>query len=411
MSYTLMLVRASPGASDEEVEKIALAVSEAESVRPPGPPDADAERQNRALVEALLEECPELEGGEIDYAALARDSNISEEEARQRYHWWRVTSPEEGAGIEITLYDSYIDIDASRVATDVDWEDLWRYLAILVREGGFVVWDGQGPNVVDLAAGPLGDGTRKKRPRRAKRREADEGSDDVESEDVRRGGEIAKLINRIVDEAIAAPLATAGFRRSGRTWRRQVDDGVTQVVNVGWSSRDGRAEGWFGLNAGVYFRALAESIALYPITNSPKEHDCHVRRRFGPPGGNGWTVRLPGAAKPDPDVGKLLGGLFSWLDRRADSKAPEQHARATRELRETLDRDALPWLERVSALRAARDVWAKGPDMFWGAHASLLLGEREEAARILNRVLEGAKGNPEFSEMVRTWGRKQGLIA
>jgi hypothetical protein len=415
MSYTLMLVRASPGTSDEEVEKIALAASEAERVRRPAPPDAETERQKRVLVEALIEECPELEGGEIDYAALARDSNVSEEEARQRYHWWRVTGPEEGAAIEITLYDSYIDIDASRVETEVDWEDLWRYLEILVREGGFVVWDGQGPNVVDLAAGPLGDGTRKKRPKPAKRRrsrdEPDEGNDAVESEDVRRGGEIAKLINRIIDEAIAAPLALAGFQRSGRTWRRQVDDGVIQVVNMGWSSRDRGVEGWFGLNAGVYFRALAESIALFPLTNSPKEHDCHLRRRHGPPGGNGWTVRVPGVAKPDSDAGRLLGGVFSWLDRRADSKAAKQHVRATRELHETLERHAFPWLERVSTLRAARDVWAKGPDMFWGAHASLLLGEREEAARILNRVLEGAKGNPEFSEMVRTWGRKQSLIA
>src|SRR5688572_532644 len=171
MSYSLMLVRVPTGTSDdEEVEKIAHAVSKAEDARRPGPPDPETERQKRALVEALLAECPELEGGEVDHVAIARAENISEEDARHRYHWWQVSSPEEGAAIEITLYDSYISIDASRVGTDEDWEDLWQYLEILVREGGFVVWDPQGPNVVDLAAGPSGDGKRKKRPKPVKRR-------------------------------------------------------------------------------------------------------------------------------------------------------------------------------------------------------------------------------------------------
>ena len=418
MSYTLVLVRVPPGASEEDVGKIAIAADQAEAARPPGPPDPEAERRKRALVEALLAECPELDVGELDYAEVARGFGVTEDEARQRYRWWRVSGPEEGAAIEITVYDSFINIDASRVETDVDWEDLWQYLEILVREGGFVVWDPQGPNVVDLAAGPSGDGKRKKRRKPTKRRakasegneddEDAEGGDDAEPEDVRRGGEIAKVINRIIDDAIAAPLAAAGFKRSGRTWRRQVDDGVIQVVNVQWSSRDSGAEGWFALNAGVYFRALAESIALYPITNSPKEYDCHVRRRPGSPGG-GWRVRVPGVAKPDPDVKGLLGDFFSWLDRRADSKAAGQDVKATQGLRDALEKDGFEWLERVSTLRGARDEFARGRDMFWGAHASLLLGEREEAVRILNRVL--AKANPEFAETVRAWGRKQGLIA
>ena len=441
MSYNLMLVRVPPGVSeDEDVEKVALAASEAERTRRPSPPDAETERRKRAMVEALLEECPELEGGEVDHAALARTDGISEDEARQRYHWWHVTGPEEGAGIQITLYDSYIDIDASRVETDQDWDDLWRYLEILVREGGFVVWDPQGPNVVDLASGPSGDGKRMKRPKPAKRRsggrsgkkaaeratkggtgdsgddrdegdDGDEGGDDVESEDVRRGGEIAKLINRIIDESITAPLATAGFRRTGRTWRRSVDEGVIQVVNVQWSPRDGGVEAVFWLNAGVYIRALAESIALYAITASPKEYDCQLRRRPGPPGGNGWRVRLPSVENEDPEAKGWFIEFFSWLARRAENKLVEQAARAPREMREALEQHAFPWLERVSTLSGARDELLRGPDMFWAAHASLLLGEREAAARIVEKTLARAKSNPEYSEMVRAWGRTHGLIA
>jgi hypothetical protein len=261
MSYTLLLVRVPAGASEDDVEKIALATTDAEERQPPAPLDPEKERQKQALVTALVAGCPELEGGAPDYAALARAENISEEEARHRFHWWTVSGPDEGAGIEITLYDDYVSIDLpSAAGTDEDWEDVWRYLEILVREGGFVVWDPQAPNLVDLAAGPFGDGTRLTRQERVSpRRKAkkprntdvdesdseDENDPDVEPEDLRRGGEIARLINRIVNEAIADPLASAGFARSGRTWRRVLDTGLIHVVNVHWSPRTGGVEGAF----------------------------------------------------------------------------------------------------------------------------------------------------------------------
>jgi hypothetical protein len=413
MSYSLLLVRVPPGASEEEVEKIALAASEAESDRSPDPPDPAAEQRKRRLAEALLEECPELEGRELDYAALALVNDSSEAEARQRYRWLRVVGPEDGAGIEITIYDSFVSVEMSSLGgTTEDWEDIWRYLEILVREGGLVVWDPQGPNVMDLAAGPPGDGKRRPRkPAKRKRRtrgNADDVDDSVESEDARRGGEIGKLINRIVDDAIATPLATAGFRRSGRTWRRNSSDGVVQVVHVQWSPRDD-VEGSFTLRSGVYFPALAEIIAEFPVTAAPKEYDCHVRRSSAPLGRSGWEVRVPGIAKPDPDVPRLFGDFFSWLDRRADGQAPEQHARATRELREALEKDAFPWLERVSTLRGARDEFLRRGPAFWVAHASLLIGERDEAVRIVEREL--AKAPPEYAETIRAWGRRHGLIA
>jgi len=410
MSYDLILVRVPPGASDEDVERIARAATDPELDRRHGPPDPDAEAQKRALAKALLDACPELEGGEPDYAGLARSNSTSEEEARRQFPWWRISGPDEGAGIEITLYDTYVSVEmASSGGTDQDWEDVWRYLEILVREGGFAVWDPQGPNVVDLAAGPRGDG---KRPKRRKRRERRVDADgDEEPEDARRGGEIGKLINRIVNDAIAAPLAAARFQRSGRTWRRHLDDGVIQVVNVQWSTRNGGVEGWFTLNAGVYFPTLTESIGDFPVTKSPKEYDCHVRKRPLPAGCDGWRVRVPGIAKPDPDVPGLFGRFFGWLDERADRKAGDQHERATRELRESVEARAFPWFERVSTLRGARDeLLQRGPGL-WAAHVSLLMGEREAAARIVEQELAKAKSNPEYSDLVRSWARKHGLIA
>lgn len=433
MSYTLLLLRVPPGASEDDVEKIAISTEETERTRVPGPRDRETDRRKRALVDALLAECRELSGGEPDYTQLARGENITEEQARQRFDWWTVTGPEEGAGIEITLYDDYVSVDIpSTAGTDQDWRDVWRYLEILVSKGGFVVWDPQGSGLVDLAAGPFGDGRRGERPEppapRGKRQKQraepaadddadaegreveDEDNPDVEREDARRGGEIARLINRIVNEAIAEPLAAARFKRSGRTWRRTLDNGLVQVVDVQWSPRGGEVEGSFGLGAGVYSRELAESIALYKPTDSPKEHDCQVRLRPGPQGRRSWQVRVPGIAKPDPDLTGFLGRVFGWLDRRADSKAGDQHAKATRELREALERSAFPAFDRLSTLRGVRDQLARSPDLYWAAHASLLIGERDEAKQLLERALEKARGNPEFSERVREWGRRQGLL-
>ena len=435
MSYTLLLLRVPPGASEDDVEKIAISMEETERTRVPGPRDPETDRRKRALVDALLAECRELSGGEPDYAELARAENITEEQARQRFDWWTVTGPEEGAGIEITLYDDYVSVDMpSAAGTDQDWSDVWRYLEILVSKGGFVVWDPQGSGLVDLAAGPFGDGTRTERPEpgppRGKRKkhraepaadddadaddredgDKDEDDPDIEREDLRRGGEIAKLINRIVNEAIVEPLAAAGFTRSGRTWRRTLDDGLVHVVNVKWSPRDRGVEGMFGLGAGVYSRALAESIALYKPTSSPKEHDCQVRLRPGPQGRSSWRVRVPGIATPDPDLTGFVGRVFGWLDRRADNKAGDQHVKARRDLREALERHAFPAFDRLSTLRGVRDELARSPDLYWAAHASLLLGEREEAKQLLERALDKARGNPEFSKLVRGWGRRQGLL-
>ena len=423
MSYTLLLLRVPPGAAEEEIERIARSAEEIDRAYGVGPPDPDSDRRKQALVDALLTGCPELRGGEPDYAALARAEKISEEQARERHRWWTLTGPEEGAGIEITLYDDHVSVDLpSAAGTDEDWQDVWRYLEILVREGGFAVWDPQGGDLVNLESGPFGDRPRKTRrdavkPRRTSKgdkfdeREQDDGEPgDVEPEDARRGGEIAALINQITDEAIAEPLKEAGFKRSGRTWRRVLDNGLVHVASVQWSPRNGGVEGVFSLTAGVYSRELAESIALFKPTNAPKEPDCQVRLRPGPHGRRNWQVRLPGRTEPDPDLPGFIGRVFTWLDRRADNKAPDQHVKATRELRETLEQHAFPAFERLTTLRGVRDHLANSPDLFWAAHASLLLGERDEARQLLDRALKKASSNPEFAENIRAWGLREKLL-
>lgn len=161
MSYSLILVRVPPGSTDDEVEQAVQVVTGAESGR--SLRSEDNERLKRRLAEALLAECPELDGGEVNHAAIAKAENITEAEAREQYRWWQITGPEEGAGIEIIIYDGYVNIDMAAGGTDEDWNDVFRYADILVREGGFVIWDPQGPNVVDRPVQKADQGRKKKR--------------------------------------------------------------------------------------------------------------------------------------------------------------------------------------------------------------------------------------------------------
>ena len=219
--------------------------------------------------------------------------------------------------------------------------------------------------------------------------------------------EIGRVIDRVAADALAAPLKAVGYRRDGRTWRRRRGDSV-QVVQVQASQSNVGADGQFLLNAGVYFPALAARIGLFPPTDAPREMDCQVRTRPMPPGRDWWKVRAAGVARPDQEAGRVLGAVFSWLDRWADRRASQTNARATQELRQALEGYALPWLERLIDLPSARDELASRGRLWWAAAASLELGEGAAAARLFAKALAAAPANADHP---RRWGRANGLEA
>jgi len=98
--------------------------------------------------------------------------------------------------------------------------------------------------------------------------------------------------------------------------------------------------------------------------------------------------------------------MFSWLDRWADRRASRTNARATQELRQALERYALPWLERVIDLPSARGELARRGPLWWAAAASLELGEPAAAARLFAQALAAA---PAKADDLRRWGRANGL--
>ena len=149
MSYDLYLVRVPPGASDDDVEAIAMAA--AESDFPAGPPDPALEARKRALADALCAADPALTASTPDHAAIAGYEGITLDEARRRYRQIEVYGPPDGHGILVTLHDDWVSLEMPYGRGDSGMAALLRYVGLLTRLGGFVAFDPQGPNVVDPA--------------------------------------------------------------------------------------------------------------------------------------------------------------------------------------------------------------------------------------------------------------------
>jgi hypothetical protein len=151
MSYDLHLFRPKPGV---DLTEAALAsMEDDEENESPGAANAEDERRKRALAEALRRTNPGL----AEFKGEDEDDELEEEaeEERQRWRSIELNGPDDGNGIQITLYDDTADITvpywhkgeaAKRVMTEI-----WEYLEVLQSQGGFRTYDPQVEKVLDLA--------------------------------------------------------------------------------------------------------------------------------------------------------------------------------------------------------------------------------------------------------------------
>jgi hypothetical protein len=96
-------------------------------------------------------------------------------------------------------------------------------------------------------------------------------------------------------------------------------------------------------------------------------------------------------------------------DRRAVGRAPQTNARATQELRQVLERYALPWLDRVVDLERARDEVIRHGPLWWAVAASLELEDHSAAARLFAQAVAAAA--PGKADELQRWDRANGLEA
>ena len=157
MSYDLYLVRIPQGADPIAYIQHVQEQEEAEGQVNPGDPIPEKEAGKQAIARELIAVDSSLTIFPFDYAEIARFTETSESEARLRYRHLELNGPENGPGIQITLYDDTASVtlpywhgaEAARQA----WRKLWSYLHVLEREGGFNTYDPQLEQILDLSAG------------------------------------------------------------------------------------------------------------------------------------------------------------------------------------------------------------------------------------------------------------------
>src|SRR5262249_15141622 len=108
MSYDFHLVPTSLGV-DVLASARALLERDTDEINP-GPPVPDKEARKQRLAAALVQHNPYLHPFQFGYAAIADKYGISEHEARIRYRHIELNGPDDGNGIQITIYDDAADI-------------------------------------------------------------------------------------------------------------------------------------------------------------------------------------------------------------------------------------------------------------------------------------------------------------
>jgi hypothetical protein len=117
----------------------------------PSTPAQDARKQ--ALARALRSAEPGLTSAPFDHAKIAEIQGTTLEVAQARFDHVELNAPEGGSGIQISLFADQAAItvpywhDATR-APEV-FAELERYAALLVKHGGYRIYDPQAELVVD----------------------------------------------------------------------------------------------------------------------------------------------------------------------------------------------------------------------------------------------------------------------
>lgn len=209
----------------------------------------------------------------------------------------------------------------------------------------------------------------------------------------------AKQIKAIVDRGLAQQLKQAGFRKNSTHFSRTYGEAL-QIVNVQSSHWNTASSARFTLNIGVHFASVA--VMLYgndPMPAPPRETFCLLRTRVGmilPARADRWWV-----VTPDTNVETVAAELSSaWND------------------------CILPWLEKNKTIAGAVQELERATFVhpLVAVAARLVLGEREQAARLVNMVLQQfgtalQDSHPVNTELiagrlkqVRQWAADHGLM-
>jgi hypothetical protein len=150
MSYDFRLCLPKDGKS---LEEIATTDVEEENITDPV---SDKEERKRRIAAALIGKNPALEPFAFGFEEIAKFEKITIEEAKKKHRHVELNGPDNGNGIQIMLFDDEASVTVpywhQGVAARRVFEEMWSYLEIMQREGGFFTYDPQIERVIHLNA-------------------------------------------------------------------------------------------------------------------------------------------------------------------------------------------------------------------------------------------------------------------
>ncbi|WP_167757787.1 DUF4304 domain-containing protein [Deinococcus fonticola] len=133
-----------------------------------------------------------------------------------------------------------------------------------------------------------------------------------------------QAIDAVTSGEVKRVLRQRGFKKDGRTFRRQVG-GHWLIVNIQASQGNTWDEARFYVNLAVYYPVLGVERG-WPVPEKPREIHGQFRRRLEPEGAGWWTLTPASDVQSvSAEVAELLlsSGL-PWLEQTAKQKEPPQ---------------------------------------------------------------------------------------
>nr|WP_086940652.1 DUF4304 domain-containing protein [Thaumasiovibrio occultus] len=189
--------------------------------------------------------------------------------------------------------------------------------------------------------------------------------------------EIGKRIDQVVKEGLSKVMKENGFKKSGRTFLKETQDGW-KIVNIQASSGNLGADGKFAINLGIINNEIAEKSGLN-IPSKPKEYDAIVRERLG----------------------KLVHGEDYWWEISDQTDISS----LAKEITETMSGYGFPWLHKYSNIKDISEKLKQQPSL-QSIAAALLAGNEPEAKARYDQILTE---RPAAKSRLKSWAKSSGL--
>ncbi|HET6430370.1 MAG TPA: hypothetical protein VFJ30_18290 [Phycisphaerae bacterium] len=117
-------------------------------------PEPQIEAIKRTLADAICSGNPKMTPFALEYERIAEIEKITVEEAKRRYRYIELDGPDDGNGIQVTLYDGYATVTVpywhQGPKAESVFKEIWGYLRLLSEKGAYVCYDPQLERILRL---------------------------------------------------------------------------------------------------------------------------------------------------------------------------------------------------------------------------------------------------------------------